>query len=97
MYFAADGDRDREVDGNENFVAEVGLGGAVVRLHGFNDLNEFVDLTFTTVADESDGTANDGFFIFTGLRAGDYSLTLITDPPDYFNWTQYGRLGRWNG
>jgi hypothetical protein len=49
-----------------------GLGGVQVQLTGFDAFGQPVNLTVTTDAN--------GFYIFTGLSAGTYSVTIV--PPD---------------
>ena len=77
VYFDADNDGAREPNGNEENVQEIGLAGVGVRLQGVNDLNESIDITVFTDAS--------GYYEFTGLRAGTYSVTKLSDPPDFFD------------
>jgi hypothetical protein len=62
-------------DANFNAVhdpGEMGLAGIVMRLQGTDDRGSPVNLTATTDAN--------GFYQFTGLRAGTYSIVRTTDP-----------------
>jgi len=53
---------------------EVGLPGVTVRLTGTNDLGQSVSTTTTT--------DSNGFYQFTGLRPGTYTVTELTQPAD---------------
>lgn len=77
VYFDADNDGVREPNGNEDNVQEIGLSGVDVRLQGTNDLNQSIDIIVTTDAN--------GYYEFTGLRPGNYSVTKLFDPPDFID------------
>jgi len=77
VYFDADNDGVREPNGNEDNVQEIGLSGVDVRLQGTNDLNQTIDIIVTT-----DGN---GYYEFTGLRPGNYSVTKLFDPQDFID------------
>jgi hypothetical protein len=82
VYFDADNDGVREPTGNQDLVNEVGLNGVVMHLTGFDNLNNPVSLFATTHFDMSFG---DGYYEFTGLAAGTYTITKTADPQDFFN------------
>jgi hypothetical protein len=73
VYSDADNDGVREPDGNEYFVPEYGLEGVVLHLTGTNDLGQAVNMTVTTDAN--------GYYEFTGLRPGTYSITRAEMDP----------------
>jgi len=82
VYFDADNDGNREPTGNQDLVNEVGLNGVLMHLTGTDSLGHPVDLFATTHFDMSFG---DGYYEFTGLAAGTYTITKTADPQDFFS------------
>src|SRR5262245_12472444 len=82
VYFDADNDGVREPLGNEDLVKEVGLNGVLMHLTGFDSLNIPVDIFATTAFNMSFG---DGYYEFTGLAAGTYTVTKTADPTDFIS------------
>jgi hypothetical protein len=77
VYFDADNDGVREPNGNQDLVNEVGLEGVAIHLQGTNDLGQTVDITVFTDAN--------GYYAFSGLRAGTYSITKEFDPAGFYD------------
>lgn len=77
VYFDADDDGVRELDGNADRVREVGLKDVSVRLQGTDVFGRAVDQTVVTDAN--------GYYEFTGLMAGTYSVTKLFDPPEFMD------------
>jgi hypothetical protein len=82
VYFDADNDGVREPDGSppDFLIPELGLNTVTLHLTGTNDLGQSVDMFFTT---GSDPNLPAGYYEFTGLRPGTYTVTKMNDPDGY--------------
>jgi len=82
VYFDADNDGVREPNGNQDLVNEVGLNGVVMHLTGFDSVGNPVSLFATTAFNMSFG---DGYYQFTGLAPGTYTIIKTADPQDFIS------------